>query len=39
MNFPKAVVEWIKGNEVYTLMFVPQYKRMFAKNEYLMEIR
>lgn len=39
VNFPKAIIEWIKGNEVNTLMLVPQYGKMFAKNDYLMEIR
>lgn len=39
VNFPKAIIEWIKGNEVNTSMLVPQYGKMFAKNDYLMEIR
>lgn len=39
VNFPKAIIEWIKGNKVDTSMLVPKYGRMFAKNDYLVEIR
>jgi hypothetical protein len=39
VNFPKAVVEWIKGNEVDTLRLVSWYGRMVAKSDYLMGIR
>jgi carbamoyl-phosphate synthase large subunit len=39
VNLPKAIIEWLKGNPVDTSMLVPQYGRMFAKNDYLVEIR
>ena len=39
VNLPKAIIEWLKGNAVDTSMLVPQYGRMFAKNDYLVEIR
>ena len=38
-NFPKAIVERIKGNEVEASMLVPWHERLVAKNDYLMEIR
>ena len=39
MNLPKAIIEWVKGNPVDTSMLVPRYGRMFAKNDYLVEIK
>lgn len=39
VNFPKAIIEWLKGNPVDTSMLVPQYGRMFAKNDCLVEVR
>lgn len=38
VNLPKAIIEWIKGNPVDTSMLVPQYGRMFAKNDCLVEV-
>ena len=38
MNFPKAVIEWLKGNPVDSSMLVPQYGRMFAENDCLVEV-
>ena len=38
VNLPKAIIEWIKGNPVDTSMLVPRYGRMFAKNDYLVEV-
>ena len=38
MNLPKAIIEWLKGNPVDTSMLVPQYGKMFAKNDYLVEV-
>jgi carbamoyl-phosphate synthase large subunit len=38
VNFPKAIIEWLKGNPVDTSTLVPQYGRMFAKNDYLVEV-
>lgn len=37
-NFPKAVVEWNKGNEVYISMLVFWYGRMVGMNDWLMEV-
>ena len=39
VNLPKAIIEWIKGNEVDVAMLQPAYRRMFSKNDYLMEIK
>jgi carbamoyl-phosphate synthase large subunit len=39
VNLPKAIIEWIKGNEVDAAMLQPAYGRMFSKNDYLMEIK
>ena len=39
VNMPKAIIEWVKGNKVDASMLVPEYGRMFSKNDYLMEIK
>ena len=39
VNMPKAIIQWIKGEEVDPQMLQPEYGRMFAKNDYLMEIK
>lgn len=39
VNLPKAIIEWVKGNNVDTTILQPQYGRMFSKNDYLMEIK
>ena len=39
VNLPKAIIEWIKGNKVETSILTPKYNMMFAKNDYLMEIK
>ena len=39
VNLPKAIIEWVKGNKVETSMLTPKYNMMFAKNDYLMEIK
>lgn len=39
VNLPKAIIEWVKGNNVDPAILQPQYGRMFAKNDYLMEIK
>lgn len=38
VNLPKALIEWAKGNNVNPEILQPQYDKMFAKNDYLMEI-
>ena len=39
VNMPKAIIQWVKGEEVDPQMLHPQYGRMFSKNDYLMEIK
>lgn len=39
VNFPKAIIKWLKGEMVEPKMLQPQYEKMFAKNDYLMEIK
>ena len=38
VNFPKAIIQWIKGEPVDTSILQPKYGRVFAKNDYLMEV-
>ena len=38
VNLPKAIMMWLKGEEVPTEILTPKYEKMFAKNDYLMEI-
>lgn len=35
----KAILNWLRGEAVDPSMLVPQYGRMFSKNDYLMEIK
>ena len=39
VNFPKALIQMIKGESFDPLLLVPEYGRMFSKNDYLMEIK
>ena len=39
VNMPKAIIQWARGEEVDPQMLQPEYGRMFAKNDYLMEIK
>lgn len=39
VNMPKAIIQWIKGEDVDPAMLQPEYGRMFSKNDYLMEIK
>ena len=39
VNFPKALIQMIKGESFDPQMLVPDYGRMFSKNDYLMEIK
>lgn len=39
VNMPKAIIEWVKGEEVDPAILQPTYGKMFAKNDYLMEIK
>lgn len=38
VNFPKAIIEWLKGNDIDDAILVPQTGRTFAKCDYLCEI-
>ena len=38
VNLPLAIIKWLKGETVNTAILRPEYDRMFAKNDYLMEI-
>lgn len=37
-NMPKAILQWLKGEKVDPKTLQPEYGKMFAKNDYLMEI-
>lgn len=39
VNFPLAIIKWLKGEKVDPKILVPEYGKMFAKNDYLMEIK
>ena len=38
VNMPKAIIEWAQGNDVDPSTLVPTYGKMFAKNDYLVEV-
>lgn len=37
-NMPKAILQWLKGEKVDAKTLQPEYGKMFAKNDYLIEI-
>lgn len=39
VNLPKVIMMWLRGEKVDVSMLQPKYGRMFAKNDYLMEIK
>lgn len=39
VNLPKAILQWLKGEEVDPNILQPKYGKMFSKNDYLMEIK
>lgn len=39
VNLPKAIILWVKGEPVDSAILKPEIGRMFAKNDYLMEIK
>lgn len=39
VNMPKAIIQWVKGEEVDPAILQPEYGKMFAKNDYLIEIK
>lgn len=38
VNLPKVIIQWVKGEPVDSAILKPEIGRMFAKNDYLMEI-
>ena len=38
VNFPKAIIEWLKGNDIDDSMLIPAYGHTFAKCDYLVEV-
>lgn len=39
VNFPKAIIQLLKGEMVDPKILQPEYGKMFAKNDYLVEIK
>lgn len=38
VNFPKAIIEWLGGNEIDDSILVPAYGKTFAKCDYLVSV-
>lgn len=38
VNFPKALIEWLKGNEIDDEILVPRYGETYAKCDYLVKV-
>ena len=38
VNMPLAIMKWLRGEKVDSSMLQPEYGRMFAKNDYLVEV-
>lgn len=38
VNVPKAIVEWVQGNEVDNSLFVPKYGKLFSKCDILLNV-
>ena len=38
VNLPKAIIEWVKGNEIDPSILQPTYGLLFSKNDFLMPI-
>ncbi len=38
VNFPKAIIEWLKGNDIDDSTLIPQYGKTFAKCDYLVSV-
>lgn len=39
VNMPKAIIKWVKGEKVDSSILKPKYNKMFAKNDYLIEVK
>lgn len=38
VNFPKAIIEWLNGNDIEDSMLTPEYGKTFAKCDYLVNV-
>ncbi|MDE5632118.1 MAG: ATP-grasp domain-containing protein, partial [Muribaculaceae bacterium] len=38
VNYPKAIIEWLAGNEIDSAILQPRYGETFAKCDYLVKI-
>ena len=38
VNMPKAIIQWVKGEKVDAAILKPEIGKMFAKNDYLVEV-
>lgn len=38
VNLPKAIIQWLKGEKVDNKILVPEYGKMYAKNDYLVAV-
>lgn len=38
VNFPKAIIEWLQGNEISNSLLEPKYGLTFAKCDYLVKV-
>ena len=38
VNMPKAIISWLKGENVDVSILTPKYGKTFAKNDYLVEV-
>jgi len=38
VNMPKAIIQWVKGEQVDAAVLKPEIGRMFAKNDYLVSV-
>lgn len=38
VNMPLAIIKWLRGEKVDPSMLQPEYGKMFAKNDYLMDV-
>lgn len=38
VNFPKAIIEWLKGNDIDDSMLIPEYGKTYAKCDYLVNV-
>lgn len=39
VNLPKAIIQWLNNESVNKSILKPRFNKMFAKNDYLVEIK